>query len=78
MKQCKHMNCAVKEPAVVTQSWSVEKGKMAEEGYFSEPDILDELYVKCYDCGLDKTYSKKRLPKWLKKHWDWIREGKWD
>jgi len=41
-----------------------------EDGMWSHNDEFDGLtgiiFIECFNCGFKKTYSKNRIPKWVK------------
>ena len=65
---CAHKNCTIYERTSGQHQYFFEHGRYTGSEV-SEDDLSGFLRVHCYDCGMNKIYSKDHLPLWLAPKW---------
>lgn len=59
---CKHKTCVIQEEFICVSEVIVVDGQTESKNAL-DPFPTGKYFVRCYDCGLERTYTK--CPKWL-------------
>ena len=70
--KCPHLNCCITECAEEHKTHVIEDGRYV----FSETqtgDLFATVHIQCLDCGLDVSYSRYHLPRYLRSYFHQIK-----
>ena len=74
MQTCLHRDVTVQEFGNTTLEWYFENA-VAQSSYQRPGSIQSKVHVTCHDCGLNKDFSRRTAPEWVKEYLSYIDGG---